>query len=67
MRLTARNLRQPKQLLALRESLGIEVDIETLLAHFLPRRDTSVDEEIRQMEERHRKRQASFDFSYAKQ
>jgi hypothetical protein len=32
-------------------------DIETLLAHFLPRRDNGVDEVIRQMEERHRKRQ----------
>ena len=42
-------------------------DIETLLAHFLPRRDTGVDEVIRQMEERHRKRQASIDFAYAKQ
>ena len=42
-------------------------DIETLLAHFLPRRDTGVDEVIRQMEERHRKRRASIDFTYAKQ
>ena len=42
-------------------------DIETLLAHFLPRRDNGVDEVIRQMEERHRKRQASIDFAYAKQ
>ena len=42
-------------------------DIETLLAHFLPRRDTGVDEVIRQMEERHRKRRASIDFAYAKQ
>ena len=42
-------------------------DIETLLAHVLPRRDNGVDEVIRQMEERHRKRQASIDFAYAKQ
>ena len=42
-------------------------DIETLLAHFLPRRDVGVDEVIRQMEARHRKRQASIDFAYAKQ
>ncbi len=31
-------------------------DIETLLAHFLPRRDNGVHEVIRQMEEGHRKR-----------
>ncbi|MCP4286456.1 MAG: IS701 family transposase, partial [Gammaproteobacteria bacterium] len=31
-------------------------DIETLLAHFLPRRDVGVDEVIRQMEVRHQKR-----------
>ncbi len=42
-------------------------DIETLLAHFLPRRDVGVDEVIRQMEVRHQKRQASIDFAYAKQ
>jgi len=42
-------------------------DIETLLAHFLPRRDVGVDEVIRQMEVRHKKRQASIDFAYAKQ
>ncbi len=36
-------------------------DIETLLAHFLPRRDIDVDEIIRQMELRHKKRQASID------
>ena len=34
-------------------------DIEDLLAHFLPRRDTTRDEVIRQMEERHRQRQNS--------
>lgn len=42
-------------------------DIETLLAHFLPRRDVGAEEVIRQMEVRHRKRQASIDFAYAKQ
>ena len=42
-------------------------DIETLLAHFLPRRDVDADEVILQMESRHRKRQASIDFAYAKQ
>lgn len=42
-------------------------DIETLLAHFLPRRDVGVDEVVRQMEIRHQKRQASIDSAYAKQ
>ena len=42
-------------------------DIETLLAHFLPRRDVGVEEVIRQMEVRHQKRQASIDFAYTKQ
>jgi len=42
-------------------------DIETLLAHFLPRRDVSVEEVIRQMDVRHQKRQASIDSAYAKQ
>jgi len=42
-------------------------DIETLLAHLLPRRDVGVEEVIRQMEVRHQKRQASIDFAYAKQ
>ncbi|MCG6861007.1 MAG: IS701 family transposase [Chromatiaceae bacterium] len=42
-------------------------DVETLLAHFLPRRDVGVDEVIRQLEVRHRKRQASIDSAYAKQ
>ncbi len=42
-------------------------DIETLLAHFLPRRDVGVDEVIRQMAVRHQKRQASIDFAYAQQ
>ena len=42
-------------------------DIETLLAHFLPRRDVGVEEVIRQMEVRHQTRQASINFAYAKQ
>lgn len=36
-------------------------DIEVLLAHFLPRRDVNNDEVIRQMNERHRQRQAAID------
>ncbi len=42
-------------------------DIETLLAHFLPRRDVGAEEVIRQMDVRHQKRQASIDHAYAKQ
>jgi SRSO17 transposase len=42
-------------------------DIETLLAHFLPRRDVSVEEVIRQLHLRHDKRQASIDYAYHKQ
>ena len=42
-------------------------DIETLLAHFLPRRDIDADEVIRQMELRHKKRQASIDSCFNKQ
>ena len=42
-------------------------DIETLLAHFLPRRDLEVDEVVRQMEVRHHKRQASIDSYFNKQ
>ena len=42
-------------------------DIETLLAHFLPRRDVTVEEVLRQMDVRHRKRQASIDSAYRKQ
>jgi SRSO17 transposase len=42
-------------------------DIETLLAHFLPRRDVGVEEVIRQMQVRHQKRQASIDSAYGKQ
>lgn len=36
-------------------------DIEDLLAHFLPRRDMTRNEVIRQMEERHRQRKKSID------
>jgi SRSO17 transposase len=42
-------------------------DIECLLARFLPRRDQDPDELIRQMEERHRKRQRSIDSAYRQQ
>ena len=42
-------------------------DVETLLAHFLPRRDTTVAEVIRQMEVRHQRRQAAIDHAYWKQ
>ena len=36
-------------------------DIEDLLAYFLPRRDTTQDEVIRQMKQRHRQRKKSID------
>ena len=42
-------------------------DIETLLAHFLPRRDVTVEEVMRQMQERHRRRQASKESALRKQ
>lgn len=42
-------------------------DIRALLNQFLPRRDTTVDEVIRQMERRHRKRQAAIDSAYRRQ
>jgi SRSO17 transposase len=42
-------------------------DVATLLAKFLPRRDTDIEEVFRQMEVRHKQRQASIDFAYAKQ
>lgn len=42
-------------------------DIESLLRTFLPRRDLDRDEVIRQMEKRHKKRQASTDSCYWKQ
>ena len=42
-------------------------DIATLLAKFLPRRDTDIEEVFRQMGVRHRQRQASIDSAYARQ
>ncbi len=42
-------------------------DIEALLAHFLPRRDVTVSEVVRQMEARHRARQRSIDSAYRRQ
>lgn len=42
-------------------------DIVELLSHFLPRKDISEEEVLRQMETRHRQRQAAIDFAYAKQ
>jgi shikimate kinase len=42
-------------------------DIRALLNHFLPRRDTTLAEILRQMEVRHRKRQAVIDSAYRKQ
>jgi SRSO17 transposase len=42
-------------------------DIENLLSHFLPRKDITEEEVLRQMETRHRQRQASIDSAYAKQ
>ena len=42
-------------------------DIESLLRAFLPRRDVTHDEILRQMEKRHRKRQAAIEGRYRKQ
>ena len=42
-------------------------DIEVLLAFFLPRRDVTVAEVIRQMKARHRARQAAIDSAYRRQ
>lgn len=42
-------------------------DIETLLAHFLPRRDVTIEEVLRQMEIRHKKRQSSIESARRKQ
>lgn len=42
-------------------------DIRALLNHFLPRRDTTLEEVLRQMEVRHRKRQAATDSAYRNQ
>lgn len=48
-------------------SLLSTADIVALLAHYLPRRDFDEEEVLRQMEYRHRQRQASIDFAYARQ
>jgi SRSO17 transposase len=42
-------------------------DVATLLDHFLPRRDITEEEVLRQLEVRHRQRQASIEFAYRKQ
>jgi SRSO17 transposase len=42
-------------------------DIRALLNHFLPRRDTTLEEVLRQMAVRHRKRQAAIDSAYRRQ
>ncbi len=42
-------------------------DIETLLTHFLPRRNTTNEEVIAQMEKRHRKRQSAIESQKRKQ
>jgi SRSO17 transposase len=39
-------------------------DVKLLLARFLPRRDADLDEVVRQMQRRHRQRQASIDSAY---
>jgi SRSO17 transposase len=42
-------------------------DIECLLAHFLPQRDTSLQEVVRQMEARHEARRRSIESAYRRQ
>lgn len=42
-------------------------DIVTLLTHFLPRRDITPEEVLRQMDVRHRQGQASIDSAYTRQ
>lgn len=42
-------------------------DIEVLLAHFLPRRDVTVEEVVRQMESRHKARQKAIESAYRRQ
>lgn len=42
-------------------------DIEVLLAHFLPRRDASIEEVVRQMEARHEARQKAIESAYRRQ
>ncbi|XOF32833.1 MAG: hypothetical protein ACL93V_12510 [Candidatus Electrothrix sp. YB6] len=58
-------------LLQLYHQVGVPLlscaDITTLLKSILPRRDVNEDEVIRQLCQRHEKRQASIDFAYEKQ
>jgi SRSO17 transposase len=42
-------------------------DIEVLLAHFLPRRDATMEEVVRQMEARHQARQKAMESAYRRQ
>ena len=42
-------------------------DITILLKHYLPRRDVTEEEVLRQLRKRHRKRQSSTDAAYRKQ
>jgi len=42
-------------------------DIEVLLAHFLPRRDVTIEEVVRQMEARHEARQKAIESAYRRQ
>jgi SRSO17 transposase len=42
-------------------------DIEVLLAHFLPRRDATMEEVVRQMEARHKARQKAMESAYRRQ
>ena len=42
-------------------------DIRIFLAYFLPRRDITFDEVLRQMEHRHRQRQSSIDSAHKRQ
>src|SRR5437764_7000477 len=42
-------------------------DIEVLLAHFLPRRDVTIEEVVRQMEARHKARQRAIESAYRRQ
>jgi len=53
--------------LAMAPTMVRGTDIRALLNHFLPRRDMTLEEVLRQMEVRHRKRQAAIDSAYRKQ
>jgi hypothetical protein len=48
-------------------SMMSSADVMSLLNHFLPRRDITEDEVIRQMEVRHRKRESATKSAYKKQ